>query len=231
MKISIIIPVYNEEKHIEEVILQVQKAPIKLEREIIIVDDGSTDKTAKILAAIKLKNLERNIKVISLNKNQGKGNAIRRGLAVASGDIILIQDADLEYFATDYPKLLEPIIKGRADIVYGSRFKGQIKNMRWQNFLANKILVFTANLLYGTNISDEATAYKAFKSKVIKAIPLKCERFEFCPEVTAKIAKKGYKIYEVPIKYQARSAIGGKKIRLIDAFEAFWTLVKYRFKD
>lgn len=231
MKISIIIPVYNEEKHIEEVILQVQKAPINIEREIIIIDDGSTDKTAKILTDIKRKNLKRNIKIISLNKNQGKGYAIRCGLSVASGDIILIQDADLEYFTTDYPKLLEPIIKGQAQIVYGSRFKGQIKNMRAINFLANKILVLTANLLYRTNISDEATAYKAFKSKVIKGIPLKCKRFEFCPEVTAKIAKRGYKIVEVPIKYQARNAIGGKKIRLIDAFEAFWTLVKYRFKD
>ena len=227
MNISIIIPVYNEERHIKEVISRVKNAPIKIEKEIIIVDDGSTDKTAEILK----KNKDKILKVVYLNKNIGKGGAIRKGLEFASGEIILIQDADLEYFVEDYRKFIERIINGQTQIVYGSRFKGEIKNMRWQNWLANKILVLTANLLYGTNISDEATAYKVFKSKIIKSIPLKCERFEFCPEVTAKVAKKGYKIFEVPIKYRARDTRGGKKIRLKDAFEAFWTLVKYRFKD
>jgi len=228
MKLSIIIPVYNEEQHIEEVLLRVKKAPINISREIIVVDDGSTDQTATIL---KRKNLGENVKVIYSNKNQGKGNAIRKGLAASSGEIILIQDADLEYFVEDYPVILEPILSGKTKIVYGSRFKGQIKNMRLINFLANKILAITANLLYGINITDEATAYKAFQSKVIKAIPLKCERFEFCPEVTAKLAKRGYQIIEVPIRYQGRSVKGGKKIKLRDGFEAFWTLVKYRFKD
>jgi len=227
MKLSIIIPVYNEENHIEEVIARVQKAPIDISREIIIVDDGSTDKTGKILK----KNREENIKTVYFPKNKGKGAAIRKGLTIAKGEIILVQDADLEYFVEDYPALLEPILKSKAQIVYGSRFKGQIRGMRPANWLANKILAATANLLYGLNLTDEATAYKAFKSEIIKNIPLKCEHFEFCPEVTAKLAKRGYKIYEVPIKYQARDAKGGKKIKLKDAFEAFWTLVKYRFKD
>ena len=228
MKLSIIIPVYNEEQHIQKVISQVRNAPIKIAKEIIIVDDGSTDQTRRILRKYQQKPP---VKIIFLDHNYGKGKAIRTGIAVATGEIILIQDADLEYFIEDYPKLLEPIIKGQAQIVYGSRFKGQIQNMRWTNWLANKILALTANLLYGVNISDEATAYKAFKSKVLKSVSLKCQRFEFCPEVTAKLAKRGYKIYEVPIKYRARDAKGGKKIKLKDAFEAFWTLLKYRLKN
>ena len=226
MKISIIIPVYNEEQHIMGVINRVQNAPIGIDKEIIVIDDGSTDNTPKIL-----KKQAKTIRLIYLGKNRGKGNAIRKGLAVSTGEIILIQDADLEYFVEDYPAILEPILEGRAEVVFGSRFKGQIRGMRPANWLANKILAATANLLYGLNLTDEATAYKAFKSEIIKNIPLKCEHFEFCPEVTAKLAKRGYKIYEVPIKYQARDAKGGKKIKLKDAFEAFWTLVKYRFKD
>ena len=137
----------------------------------------------------------------------------------------------MEYSVQDYPGILLPFLKNKAQVVYGSRFLGKITGMRWPNFLANKILALTANLLYGLHISDEATAYKAFKSEVIKNIPLKCERFEFCPEVTAKIAKRGIKIIEVPISYRGRGHREGKKIKLRDAFEAFWTLIKYRFKD
>lgn len=228
MKLSIIIPVYNEKSHIEEVISQVKNAPIKIEKEIIIVDDGSFDKTTQIL---KKYLSDKEIKLIFLKKNMGKGNAIRVGLAELKGDIVLIQDADMEYSVNDYPSLLEPIIKGQSEVVYGSRFKGTIKNMRWTNWLANKILVFTANLMYGLNLTDEATAYKAFKSEIIQKIPLNCQRFEFCPEITAKLAKRGYQIYEVPISYSGRGHKAGKKIKLKDAFEAFWTLVKYRFKD
>lgn len=228
MKLSIIIPVYNEENHIEEVISEVKKAPIKLKKEIIVVDDGSSDKTPKILKGF-LKDKE--IKLIFLKNNQGKGAAIRAGLEEVTGNIILIQDADLEYFVEDYPAILKPFLDCNAQIVYGSRFKGRISRMRWPNWLANKILTATANILYGLKITDEATAYKAFRSEVIKNIHLKCERFEFCPEVTAKISKKGYKIFEVPIIYRARDTRGGKKIKLKDAFEAFWTLIKYRFKD
>lgn len=228
MKLSIIIPVYNEESHIQEVITQVKNAPIKMEKEIIIVDDGSLDKTSQIL---KKYLIDKEIKLIFLKKNVGKGNAIKAGLAESKGDIVLIQDADLEYRVDDYPVILEPLVANKALVVYGSRFKGSIKGMRWTNWLANKILVFTANILYGLNITDEATAYKAFKSKIIKKIPLNCQRFEFCPEITAKLAKKKYKIFEVPIFYSGRDSKAGKKIKLRDAFEAFWTLIKYRFKD
>lgn len=228
MKLSIIIPVYNEENHIKEVISQVKNAPIKIEKEIIIVDDGSFDKTTQILRKYLS---DKEIKLVFLKKNMGKGNAIRAGLAKSKGDIILIQDADMEYSVNDYPSLLEPIIKGQAEVVYGSRFKGTIRNMRWPNRLANKLLVFTANVMYGLNLTDEATAYKAFKSEIIQKIPLNCQRFEFCPEITAKLAKKKYKIFEVPIFYSGRDSKAGKKIKLRDAFEAFWTLIKYRFKD
>jgi glycosyltransferase involved in cell wall biosynthesis len=227
-KLSVIIPVYNEENHIEKIIPEVQNAPIKIASEIIIVDDGSTDKTINIL---KKYSPNKNLKIVYLPKNKGKGAAIREGLKFATGDIILIQDADDEYSVKDYPAILEPIIQGNAQIVYGSRFLGRISQMRWQNFLANKILTSTANILYGLKITDEATAYKAFKKEVIKSLKLKCERFEFCPEVTAKVAKKGFKIQEVPITYHARNIKTGKKIRPKDAFSAFWTLIKYRFKD
>lgn len=229
MKLSIIIPVYNEERNIQKVIREVKNAPVKMQKEIIIVDDGSEDRTRKILS--RHYRHDRTIKIILASKNQGKGAAIRRGLKVANGEIVLIQDADLEYSVADYPKILAPFIKNNAQVVYGSRFLGKISGMRWLNFLANKILTITANLLYGVKITDEATAYKAFRRQVIQNIKLQCQRFEFCPEVTAKLAKKGYKIVEVPIVYYGRDAAGGKKIKLRDAFEAFWTLVKYRFKD
>lgn len=228
MKLSIVIPVYNEENHIAHVISLVKKVPIKLKKEIIIVDDGSSDETANILKTF---TKDKEIKPIFLRKNMGKGNAIRAGLKEATGEIILIQDADLEYSVRDYPVLLKPFLEDGAQVVYGSRFKGKISGMHWPNWLANKLLVLEANLLYNLNISDEATAYKAFRKDVIQSIPLKCNRFEFCPEVTAKLAKRGYQITEVPISYTARDVKSGKKIKLKDAFEAFWTLVKYRFKD
>lgn len=228
MKLSVIIPVYNEEKNIEKVISLVQNAPIKIQKEIIIVDDGSKDRTRDIL---KKYEKDKSIKILLLKENSGKGFAIRQGLKVATGEIVLIQDADLEYSVQDYPKLLEPFLKNDAQVVYGSRFLGKITGMRWPNFLANKILTITANLLYGVGITDEATAYKAFRREVIQKIPLRCQRFEFCPEVTAKLAKRGYQIFEVPIVYHGRSSKAGKKIKLKDAFSAFWTLLKYRFKD
>ena len=228
MKLSIIIPVFNEEKNIKTVIFQVKNVPIEMEKEIIIVDDGSKDKTREILQSYRK---DKTVKIILQSKNLGKGSAIRRGLEEATGDFVLIQDADREYLVSDYSKILKPFLAQNAQVVYGSRFLGNISGMRWQNRLANKILTATANLLYGIKITDEATAYKAFRRDFIQKIPLKCQRFEFCPEVTAKIAKKGFKIYEVPITYHGRSSKDGKKIKLKDAFEAFWTLVKYRFKD
>ncbi|AKM82171.1 TPA: glycosyltransferase family 2 protein [Candidatus Berkelbacteria bacterium] len=228
MKLSIIIPVYNEEKNIEKVIKAVRQAPITMDKEIIIVDDGSVDQTKQLINRY---SLDSEIKICFQAKNQGKGAAIRKGLKISTGDIILIQDADMEYTVDDYPTILEPFIKENAKVVFGSRFKGEITGMRWPNFVANKILTFTANLLYGTHISDEATAYKAFRSEVIKKIPLKCQRFEFCPEVTAKVAKRGYEIVDVPIRYHGRSIKDGKKITWRDGMQAIWVLIKYRFID
>lgn len=229
MKLSIIIPVYNEEKNIEKVIEAVRHGPIKIEKEIIIVEDFSSDQTGQILRRKYSRHKE--IKIIFHPENHGKGAAIRSGLEQVSGDIVLIQDSDLEYSVDDYPALIQPLIKGEAEVVYGSRFLGKISGMRWPNWLANKILTKTVNLLYNSWITDEATAYKAFKTTLIKSISLKCRRFEFCPEVTAKIAKRNIKIHEVPITYQGRPKADGKKIGVKDGFEALWTLIKYRIKD
>jgi len=228
MKLSIIIPAYNEEQNIGKVIEAVKQAPIALTKEIIVIDDFSKDKTASIMKQKYSHDPE--VKLIFRLKNHGKGAAIREGLKEATGGIVLIQDADLEYSVSDYPALLEPILSGKAKVVYGSRFLGKIKGMHWPNWIANKILALTANLLYGLRLTDEATAYKVFKSEVIKSLPLKCERFEFCPEVTAKIGKTKIAIFEVPITYHTRAA-KDKKITWKDGFEAIWTLIKYRFKD
>lgn len=226
--LSIIIPVYNEETHIEEVLLKIKaaKLPKNVEREIIVIDDGSSDRTPHILKKFMSDNI---ISIHSSVLNFGKGTAIRIGIEKAKGGIILIQDADLEYNPDDYTKLLEPILSGKARVVYGSRFKGHIKGMKFIYRSANVILTFLANLLYRANITDEATCYKIFSAEVIKNVKLKCKRFEFCPEVTAKLSKLGYKIHEVPISYRSRSVEEGKKISARDGLSAAWTLIKYRF--
>ncbi len=162
--------------------------------------------------------------------NRGKGAAIRTGLASASGDIVLVQDADLEYDPEDYPAMVGPIIEGSADVVYGSRFKGTRENMALKNWLANKILAWAASALFFRRVTDEATCYKAFRADVLRSFDLKCERFEFCPEVTAKTLRRGYRLVEVPIRYRARTVEAGKKIRATDGLEAVWTLLRYRFQ-
>ena len=197
-----------------------------VEREILIVEGGSTDGTEKLVDKYKDK-----ARVFHVKEHIGKGYKVRFGLMRATGDIILIQDADLEYDPNDYAKLLEPILSGRAKIVYGSRFKGRIIGMKFFYRLANMILTFLANLLFRANITDEATCYKVFTAEVIRRIELKCKRVEFCPEITAKASKLGYKIHEVPISYRSRSVEEGKKISLKDGFSAAWTLIKYRFAD
>lgn len=224
-KLSIIIPVYNEERTILKLIEKVKKVDIVLDKEIIVVDDGSSDATPNLLKKIK------GTKVIFAEKNIGKGAAIRKGLSKVTGDIVIIQDADLEYDVRDYNKLIEPIIKGKAEVVYGSRNlnKGNKKHSGFFYYIGGIFLSLLANLLYGTNITDEATCYKVFKTSIIKSIDLKCNKFEFCPEITAKIAKKGIKIFEVPIRYEPRSKKEGKKIRWIDGIQAVFTLIKYRF--
>lgn len=233
MKLSIIMPVYNENKHIQEVIDKINsvKLPEGVTKELVIVDDGSSDGTTQILDANKK---EGAVIVHSSRINFGKGTAVRIGLTYATGDVILIQDGDLEYDPSDYSKLLEPIINKEAKVVYGSRFmnvKGRAKGMRFANWIANKLLRLVTNVLYGTTLTDEATAYKMFTKDVFEGVELKAKRFEFCPEVTAKVLKAGYKIKEVPISYHPRSLDEGKKITWRDGIEAFWTLFKFRFAD
>jgi glycosyltransferase involved in cell wall biosynthesis len=228
MKVSVIIPVYNEFRTLAQVLELVLHAPLPqgCTREVIVVNDGSTDGTAEILQA----HAEAGEIVAHHSvRNRGKGAAIRAGIALASGDVALIQDGDLEYDPNDYARLIEPILRGDADVVYGSRFLGRPTGMAWKNLIANRILTVAANLLYGARITDEATAYKAFRLPILRSMRLESRRFEFCPEVTAKVRRLGYAIFEVPIGYNARGIADGKKIRARDGFEALWTLVKYRF--
>ncbi len=227
--VSLVVPIYNEIGWVDRVIraLEEVQLPDGVAKEVILVDDGSTDGTREYLQKLN----KGEFKVVLMERNSGKGAAIRRGLTEATGDIVMVQDADMEYDTNDIPKVLEPLLAGEADVVYGSRFKGNCENMALLNLIANKILTFTANLLFSARISDEATAYKAFRGDLIRSLNLKSERFEFCPEVTAKVLKRGYEIREVPINYCARTTLEGKKIRWTDGFEAIWTLIKYRFID
>lgn len=231
MKISILIPVYNEFLTLPLVVQRVLAAPLPegCEKEVIIIDDGSTDGTTELLGQYK----DSPVVVVQHSPvNFGKGAALRIGIAKATGDILLVQDGDLEYDPKDYPKILAPIVSGGAKIVYGSRFhpgsRRGIRGMKWANWLANRWLTWAANLLYAAHITDEATAYKAFAREVIDAVDLRCVRFEFCPEITAKVLRLGYSITEVPISYNPRGILEGKKIRWQDGVQAFWTLVRYR---
>jgi glycosyltransferase involved in cell wall biosynthesis len=231
LKLSIIIPIYNEYNNIDAVIQAIKavRLPEQIkDRELILVDDGSRDGTGEKLE--KYKN-DKAVIVHSSRINFGKGTATRIGLTYVTGDIVLIQDADLEYDPGDYPVLLRPIIEDGAEVVYGSRFiQGRRpQGMTFQNWLANQLLRLAANILYGARLTDEATAYKMFKTEILQALALKARRFEFCPEVTAKVLKRGCKIIEVPISYKGRSVEEGKKIKWYDGFEAVWTLLKYRF--
>jgi glycosyltransferase involved in cell wall biosynthesis len=228
MKISVLIPVYNEALSLPLVIQRILKAPLPAgcHIEVIVVDDGSTDGTTELLSQYKASTV---VFVHHSVVNFGKGAALRVAIAKATGDVLLMQDGDLEYDPNDYVKILEPIIAGTAQVVYGSRFRGGVRGMHWTNFLANKILTYSANLLFGLRISDEATAYKAFRADVLRHMRLRCMRFEFCPEVTAKVRRLGYDIHEVPITYNPRGILEGKKIRWHDGVHALWTLIRYRF--
>jgi glycosyltransferase involved in cell wall biosynthesis len=228
MKVSVLMPVYNEFRTFPRVLERVRAAPLPAgcSREIVVVDDGSTDGTAQFLRG---HSGAADIVVHRLERNRGKGAAIRAGIELATGDVILIQDGDLEYDPNDYARLLEPIQRGEADIVYGSRFWREPSGMAWENRVANRMLTAATNLLYRAGITDEATAYKAFRTPVLRGIRLECRRFEFCPEVTAKALRLGHRIVEVPIDYNARGIAEGKKIRARDGIEALWTLVRYRF--
>ena len=232
MKLSVIIPVYNEEKTIAEIIKRVKA--VNLKKEIIIVEDGSTDKTREILEEIvRQKDSSNEIKLISRLQKSGKGEAIRTGLKYVTGDIVIIQDADLEYNPNDYHRLIKPIAEGEVLVVYGSRVLGKNPKpnspSRWLFYLGGRSLSVLTNLLYRTKITDEPTCYKVFKTTLLRSLNLKCKGFEFCPEVTAKIAKRGIEIKEIPICTTSRTLKEGKKIRLRDWFVAVWTLTKYRF--
>ncbi len=224
MKLSLIIPIYNEVDLIEAVLERVRALPI--EKELILVDDCSTDGTAEIL---KKEASKPDTCVITHTENRGKGASIRTGLKHATGDIVIIQDADLEYNPEEIPAVIQPIVEGRTRVAYGSRFLGEIKRMRLPNYVANKILAFLVTILYGQKITDEATAYKAFHREVVQGLRLTCRRFEFCPEVTAKVMRRGERVVEVPVTFTARSVEEGKKIGWRDFLIAVYVLFKYRF--
>jgi glycosyltransferase involved in cell wall biosynthesis len=230
LKLSVIIPVYNECATISEIIEKVNRVPVV--KEIIVVDDGSRDGTADILRR-KLLGNEVSILHTSL-VNLGKGASIRFGLEYVRGDVVLIQDADLELDPSDYVRILEEFVRRQADVVYGSRFLGKgyfrsFPNVGFASKLANCVLAWMVRLLWGVKLTDEATSYKAFRTAVIKSMDLKCVGFEFCPEVTAKVLNRGYAIYEVPIQYHPRTVAEGKKVRWFDGVKAVYVLLKYRF--
>jgi glycosyltransferase involved in cell wall biosynthesis len=226
MKLSVIMPVFNEEGTIEEILKQVRA--VGLADEIVIVDDGSTDRTRELL---EVQAGQPGTIVIYHDRNQGKGAAVRTGFDRATGDILLIQDADLEYDPRDYPMLIRPIVEGRVKVVYGSRFLGPRKAMMFWHMLGNKFLTLLTNVLYNAILSDMETCYKVFRADVIKGMPLHSRRFEFEPEITAKVLKRKHRIFEVPISYYGREYDEGKKISWRDGPKAAWTLIKYRFVD
>jgi len=220
--VSVLVPVYNEAAHVDELLRAIHASPVK--KEIIIVDDGSTDGTREKLRTMALAD---DVTVIFHEKNYGKGAAIRTALEYARGEYILIQDSDLEYDPQDYAALLRPLERGQADVVYGVRPDRPERGLRF--FLGAKLLTHLTNLLYGAGIHDEATCYKVFRRSLLAQISLQCHRFEFCPEVTAKLCRMGKPIAEVPVSYTPRSAGEGKKIRHSDGWLAIWTLLRYRF--
>lgn len=223
--LSIVIPIYNEEELLPTVLRRVRAVDYE-PKELILVDDFSQDGSRGILAAEASKP---NTVVLHHERNRGKGAAIRTGLKSVRGEIIIIQDADMEYDPDDIPRVVEPIVQGRATVAYGSRFLGRVEKMRLPNRVANWLLAKTVTWLYGHPLTDEATAYKAFRREVLEDIELTCERFEFCPEVTAKVLRRGHRIVEVPVRFVARTFEEGKKIGYRDFFVAMRILLKHRF--
>ncbi len=227
MKLSVIMPVYNERATIERIIARVLAVPV--DKELVIVDDCSADGTREILKTYEGRP---GVRVCFHDRNRGKGAGIRTGIAECRGDIVIIQDADLEYSPEEYPKLIEPIVRGAADVVYGSRFYGTHRVFMVWHFLGNKFLTMLTNVLYNTMLTDMETCYKVFRAEVIKNLNLKSNRFDIEPEITAKVFKNHkLRVYEMPITYDGRDYDEGKKISPLDGFPALWTLIKYRFSD
>ncbi len=223
-EISVIIPAYNEAKTILEIVRRVEEQPFA--KEIIIVDDCSTDGTFELLTQTPL---PENVRVLRHEKNMGKGAGIRTGIQAATKDIIIIQDADLEYNPSDFPVVLRPILDGVADVVYGSRFLGIHRSFMFHHYLGNRFLSIVTNVLFNNMLTDMETGYKAFRAPVIKSVRIRSNRFDFEPEITAKVLKQGYRIYEVPIYYAGRDYADGKKITWRDGFAALWALLRFRF--
>jgi glycosyltransferase involved in cell wall biosynthesis len=226
MEVSVIIPVYNEKATIQQVVEQVQQSPYH--KEIIIVDDCSTDGTREVLQQ---SSWPENVHIYYHEKNKGKGAGIRTAVEHASKEVIVIQDADLEYDPKDLEVVLKPIVDGKADVVYGSRFLGIHRAFLFWHYMGNRLLTFITNVLYNNMLTDMETGYKAFRAPILKSIKIRSDRFDFEPEITAKVLKRHYRIYEVPIYYAGRDFAEGKKITWRDAFPALWALIKFRFVD
>ena len=224
--LSVVMPVFNERATVEEIIRRVLAVGLRIE--LIVVDDASTDGTPQILAR-----LQRELGFTLLNqpRNGGKGSALRRGFDAITGDIVVIQDADLEYSPEEFPQLIELICAGRADVVFGSRFLGRHRVFMLTHFMGNRLLTFVANVLYNTMLSDMETCYKVMRTEVLRSMTLRSDGFGIEPEITAKVFKRGYRVYEVPITYDGRGYEEGKKITWRDGVVALWVLVKYRFTE
>ena len=245
-KLSVVIPVYNEKATIDEILRRVIEAPMR--KEILVIDDCSTDGTRQILETLAARQARgdafanandgddpielRDLRLFFQSQNQGKGAALRRGFAETTGEIVLVQDADLEYDPHDYPKLLEPILDGRADVVFGSRFLGGPQRVHYfWHYVANKFLTLLSDIFTNLKLTDMETCYKVFRKEVLQGIQIRSDRFGFEPEITAKVAKRSWRIYEVPITYAGRTYEEGKKITWKDGVQALWCIIRYRFPD
>lgn len=224
--LTVIVPVYNERNTVVEVLRRIRAVELAVPKEIIVVDDGSTDGTAKVLSALE----DSTVRIIRHAENRGKGAAIRSGLEKANGDLVLIQDADLEYDPDDWPRLLDPVLKGKARVVYGSRFTGERKNVRLSSWVGNRLLALATDLLFGTTLSDIETCSKLLDRTVLDGMVIESDGFEFEPEITAKLLRRGVRIYEVPISYAAREPSEGQKFEWRDGVRAILSLVRYRFR-